>query len=155
MSLTSGQPRVRYAEHFNPGSIVGQSFLPKVITVEKTVTAAENWDFWIAPAGVFIQQVFAYVVTPLTGGTPTAEIGLDGDPDAFIDTTEFDISTAGNFGTNIGSTAAAFPRGAFLNAGDTLRMTLTGTQLTAGKLRAVISYFECADMFDRGVHISG
>lgn len=153
MSLIQGQPRIRYAEHFNPGDVSALSFEPKVITIEKTVTGAENWDFWAAPAGTFIQQVVAFIVTPLTGGTPTAELGLDGDPDAFIDTTEFDISTAGNFGTNIGSTAATFPRGAYLPSGDILRMTLTGTELTAGKIRAVISYFEFGDMFNRGIHL--
>jgi len=156
MSLIQGQPRVRYAEHFNPGDIAALSFEPKVITIEKDLSGgAENWDFWSAPAGTFIQQVFAYVVEAAVGATPTVELGLDGNADEFIDTSDFDLSTAGNWATNIGSTVATSPNGKFLPTGDVMRMTITGTNLSAGKVRAVISYFEVEDMFDRGIHIQG
>jgi len=153
MSLAHGQPRVRFAERFNPGDMAGLAFTPKVITVEKDLSGgAEAWDFWSAPAGVFIQQVFAYVLDAATGTSPTVEIGLDGNPDEFIDTSDFDISTVGNWATNIGSTVATSPNGLYLPSGDVLRMTIVGTDLSAGTIRAVISYFETDDMFDRGPH---
>lgn len=152
MALAHGQPRIRFAEHFNPGDMAALAFVPKTITLTKEITGAENDDFWLAPSGVFIQQAFAYVIEALNGTTPTVSLGTDGDAEALVASTDFDISTAGNWTTNVGSTNATNPEGIFLPAGDFMRVAVVGTDVTEGKVGIFIQYYEVEDMMERGPH---
>lgn len=152
MALAKGQPRIRFAEHFNPGDMSALAFTPKTVTITKDIDGAENDDFWLAPEGAFIQQAFAYVIEALNGTSPTVSLGTDGDAEALIASTDFDISTAGNWATNIGSTNATNPEGLFLPSGDFLRIAVVGTDVTSGKVGIFVQYYEVEDMIDRGPH---
>lgn len=152
MALNLGQPRVRFAEHFNPGDLAGMAFVPKIVNIRKVVTGTEAENIWAAPAGVFIKQVLAICVVPLDGA-PTVTLGTDGDTDALINETDFDVSTAGNWATNIGSATAAGAAGLYLHAGDNIAVEIGGTTVTEGEVRFTIEYLETADMFSRGYHV--
>lgn len=150
MSLVQGkQPSVRF-DAAGPFGFQGISFVPKVITFRKdAIAGTSNNDFWAAPAGVYVLQAFVRCDTGLDG-SGTVELGTDGDPDAFVDTTGFDASAAGNFGTNIGTTVAG-ASGLYLNAGDNIRLAIGGTP-TVGAVSGFIQYFEVGSMVDEGIH---
>lgn len=152
MSVALSQPEIRF-NLAGPFALQGLSFVPKVITVEKNCTAAGNFDFWTCPAGTYIKSAFAYVETTVTGTAPTFTFGDDGAAGCFITTTDFDVTTAGNWATSLGSTTATNAEGKFYPAGDTMRIVLGGTP-TGGKVRLVIEYFEVGAMFNRGTHFS-
>lgn len=151
MSQQSGvQPEIRF-HRVGPNAIEGVSFLPKVMHFKKeSISGTSNNDFFVAPAGTFVQQVVVRADTALDG-SGTVTIGTDGDPDGFIDTTGFDASSAGNWATNIGTTTA-FGGGTYLHAGDTLRLAVGGTP-TVGAISGFLVYYELEAMEDRGFHI--
>lgn len=152
MSTHSGQPEIRF-DKAGPYSLDGVSFLPKVITIKKTITAAENEDFWTIPADTYISHVWAIVDTPLDATDATFTVGIDGDADLFINGTDLVTSTAGNWASNIGGTSDG-KDGAYFAAADVMRLAATGTTLTAGVVRVVVEYYELADMFTRGIHFN-
>ena len=148
--MPTGQPTIRFNKA-GPYAFEGISFLPKIVTFEKTgITGAENEDFLTLPAKTFIAQAFIQVDTTVNN-SGVVTLGTDGNPDALIDATDFDVSAAGNSATNIGSATATGANGLFLNAGDTLRLATTGTA-TAGAVSGFIVYYELANMLDEGIH---
>lgn len=148
MTVANGQPEVRFSK-VGPHSFEGVSFEPKVMYFEKDITGAENDDFWTIPAETYVEQVFCRVETALDG-SGTVTIGEDGNPDGFIDTTGFDCSSAGNMGTNLGTTVAN-ASGYYYHASDTMRIAVGGTP-TEGKISGFIRYYELAQMASRGIH---
>jgi hypothetical protein len=150
MALVQGkQPSVRF-DASGPFGFQGVSFVPKVITFKKdAISGTSNNDFWVAPAGTFIAQVGVRCET-LLDGSGTVQIGTDGNPDAFVDSTGFDASTTASFGTNIGTTVAA-ASGLYLPAGDTIRLEIGGTP-TVGAVSGFIVYYEVGSMVDEGLH---
>lgn len=151
MALKQGkQPTIRF-DLAGPFGFEGVSFVPKVVTFEKTgISGTSNDDFWAAPAGTFIAQAFIKCDTDLDG-SGTVTLGTDGNPDALIDTTGFDASSAGNWGTNIGSSTASDANGLFLAAADNIRLAVGGTP-TQGAVSGFIVYYEVAPMLTEGVH---
>ena len=151
MSQQKGkQPEIRFSK-YGPNSIEGIAYVPKVMFLKKTgISGTSNDDFFVAPAGVFVQQAMLRIDTELDG-SGTVELGVDGNPDALIDQTDLDASTAGNWATNIGSTTATGANGLYLHAGDTLRLAVGGTP-TQGALSGFIQYFELEAMESRGEH---
>ena len=150
MSVQKGQPTIRFSKA-GPFSSEGVCPVPKVVTFKKTaISGTSNDDFWVAPAGVFVHHAFIRADVELDG-TPTVELGLDGDPDEFIDTTDFDATTAGNWACSMGSASADGARGAYLEAGDTIRLAIGGTP-TQGELSGYLLYFEMDDILEDGVH---
>ena len=150
MGMFSGQPQVRHSEA-GPFSDDGLSFLPKILTFKKEgISGTSDNDFWVAPTGVFIQMAGMRVVTALDG-TPTVELGTDGNPDALIDTTGFDATTIGNSGSNIGSATAVGAIGLYLDAGDTMRLAIGGSP-TVGAVEGFIQYVEMDAMQAAGFH---
>lgn len=152
MTLAAKQPEVRFNKA-GPFSNEGIAFVPKTIVVEKTATGTTNDDFFLIPAGSFVSRVVATVITALNG-TPVVEFGVDGNPDMFIDATDFDASTAGNWATNIGSATAAGANGMYFAAADNLRVAVSGSGVSSGKVRFLVEYYELAAMADRIVHFS-
>ena len=151
MSLQNGtQPEIRFHK-VGPNSLAGISYVPKTIAFKKhSIAGTSADDFWVAPAGVFVTQACMRVETALDG-SGTVALGLDGDPDALITTTDFDASTTGAAASNIGSTLAVGAVGLYLNAGDTLRLTVGGTP-TVGAVSGVITYWEMEAIESRGYH---
>jgi hypothetical protein len=150
MALVQGkQPSVRFSSE-GPFGFEGISFVPKVITFKKdAISGTSDNDFWAAPAGTYILQVGVRCDT-LLDGSGTVQLGTDGNPDAFVDTTGFDASTTASFGTNIGTTVAA-ASGLYLPAGDNIRLEIGGTP-TVGAVSGFIVYFEADAMVNEGVH---
>jgi hypothetical protein len=153
MALKQGrQPEVRF-DLAGPMGMEGVSFIPKVVTFEKTgISGAGNDDFWAAPAGCFISQAYIRADVALDSGG-TVELGTDGDADALIDTTDFTATGLGNSASNLGSATAAGAIGLYLEAGDLIRLTVGGTP-TVGAVSGCIVYYELDAMIDRGVHFS-
>ena len=151
MSLVPGkQPSVRFSVA-GPFGFQGVSFVPKVITFQKdAISGTSNNDFWQVPAGSFISRVVVRADTELDG-SGTVTIGTDGNPDLFIDTTDFDASTAGNWATNIGSGTAAGANGQYFAAADNIRLAVGGTP-TQGAVSGYIEYFEVGAMVSEGIH---
>lgn len=150
MSLTTGQPRVRFAGHFNPGDIAGLSYEPKVISVKKTLAATATNNIVALPAGAFLSRIVA-VCSETSASTDAAlTVGTDGDTDLFINATDFTgftMETVGN--------AAVFSAGHYFAAADNLALQVTGTTVTNGEVQMVIEYYELAEMFQTGgVHVS-
>lgn len=144
------QPSIRF-DLAGPYGFQGVSFVPKVVTFRKdAISGTSNNDFWAAPAGTFIAQAVIVCDTALDG-SGTATLGTDGNPDAFIDTTDFDASSAGNWATNIGSATASAANGLYLAAADNIRLAIGGTP-TVGAVSGFIIYFEKAAMLNQGVH---
>lgn len=150
MPVQTGQPEIRFSK-VGPNADKGVSFVPKIFYFQKVVTAAGNDDFWVIPAGVYIEQIFVRVDTALDG-SGTITIGKDGDPDGFINTTDFDASTAGNWATNIASATAAQAEGEYFHASDTLRIVAGGTP-TEGQVSGFVKYYELGSMAER-IHFS-
>jgi len=146
VALQSGQPKIRFGDTHNPSDSAGVCYVPKVISLTKTVTAAANVDFWTAPANTFIQQACVFVVEALDGTTPAATLGTDGTADALVNATDLSVETAGNWATNIGSATAAAAAGLFLPAGDTLRLAITGTDVTEGKLSVLLFAYNVGEI---------
>lgn len=150
MSIQNSQPEIRFSKA-GPNGQQGISYVEKVLTFKKeSISGTSNDDFFVAPAGVFITQAFIRADVELDG-TPTVEVGTDGDPNALIDTTAFDATTAGNWGTNIGSATAAGANGLYLEASDTLRIAIGGSP-TQGEVSGFIKYFEMDAILEQGVH---
>lgn len=150
MAVQKNQPEVRF-DLAGPMGMQGVSFVPKVVTFRKdAISGTSNNDFWVAPAGVFISQAFIRADTELDG-SGTVELGTDGNPDALIDTTTFDPSTAGNSATNIGSATAAAANGLYLHASDTIRLAIGGTP-TQGEVSGFLVYYELTNMKLRPIH---
>lgn len=151
MALKQGkQPSVRF-DVAGPFGFQGVSFEPKVITFQKdAISGTSNNDFWQVPAGSFIAQVFVRADTALDG-SGTVEIGTDGNPDEFIDVTDFDASTDGNWATNIGSATASGANGSYFAAADNIRLAVGGTP-TVGAVSGFIVYYEVGSMVDEGIH---
>jgi hypothetical protein len=149
MSLVQGkQPSVRF-DSAGPFGFQGVSFVPKVVTFKlEGISDTSDNDFWAAPAGTFIAQAGIRVDTAVTGGTVT--LGIDGNPDAFVDTTGFDATTVDTFATNIGTTVAA-AGGLYLAATDNVRLAVGGTP-TQGAVSGFIVYYEMTAMVGEGVH---
>ncbi|MGC9423774.1 hypothetical protein [Vibrio sp.] len=144
------QPSIRFHKA-GPFGFQGVSFLPKVITFSKQgIAGTENEDFLSLPAGTFITQAFIQVDTTVNN-SGVVTLGVDGDPDALITSTDFDASAAGNSATNIGSTVAAGANGLFLPDGDKIRLATTGTA-TEGAVSGFLAYFELVAMKDEGIH---
>lgn len=144
------QPSIRF-DLAGPYGFQGVSFVPKVVTFRKdAISGTSNNDFWAAPAGTFIAQAVMVCDTALDG-SGTATLGTDGNPDAFIDTTDFDASSAGNWATNIGSATASAANGLYLAAADNIRLAIGGTP-TVGAVSGFIIYFEKTAMLNQGVH---
>lgn len=150
MSLRQNkQPSIRF-DLAGPYGFQGISFEPKVITFQlDEISATSDNDFWAAPAGTLIAQAFIRAEAAVTGGTVT--LGTDGDPDALINTTDFDATGTDNWATNIGSGTAAAANGLYLPAGDNIRLAVGGTP-TAGAVQGVIIYYELDAMFAEGIH---
>lgn len=144
------QPEIRFSKA-GPNGIQGISFAPKVITFNKDdISGTSDNDFWAAPAGTLI--TFASIVADVAlDGSGTAELGTDGNPDALIDTTGFDPTTTGNFGSSLASTTAANQFGLYLAAADNIRLAIGGTP-TVGAVSGIIEYYELAAMQARGIH---
>lgn len=151
MALKQGkQPSVRF-DLAGPYGFQGVSFVPKVVTFRKdNISGTSNNDFWAAPAGTFIAQVFVRADTALDGGG-TVTIGTDGDPDAFINTTDFTATGLGNSATNIGSATAAAAAGLYLSAADNIRLAVGGAP-TVGAVSGFILYYEMPAMLSDGIH---
>ena len=150
MTVQTGQPEIRFSLA-GPMAMQGISYVPKVLTFKKTaISGTSNDDFWVAPAGTFILAAFIRADVELDG-TPTVELGLDGDPDELIDTTDFDATTAGNSACSLGSTTADGARGVYLEAADTIRLAVGGSP-TQGELSGFIVYYEMDNILDEGVH---
>lgn len=151
MSVQKGQPELRFSKA-GPWSREGVALVPKTLSFKKTaISGTSNNDFWVAPAGVFIQQAFVRADVALDG-SGTVELGTDGNPDALIDTTDFDPTTIGNSATNIGSATAVGANGLYLEAGDTIRLAVGGSP-TVGAVSGFIQYFEMDDILEnKGVH---
>jgi hypothetical protein len=150
MALVQGkQPSVRF-DSAGPFGFEGVSFVPKVIFFRKDdISGTSNNDFWAAPAGTYIAQVGVRCTTVLDG-SGTVEVGTDGNPDAFVDTTGFDASTTASFGTNIGTTVAA-ASGLYLPSGDNIRLAIGGTP-TQGAVEGFVVYYEVGAMASEGIH---
>jgi hypothetical protein len=147
MSLTAGQPKIRYAGHFNPGDISGLSYVPKVITVEKALSGSAAETFMAMPAQAFLSKITA-VITEVSASTDaTIVIGLDGDTSEFVTGTDFTADTVGNF--------AIFNTGYFFTQADNMAFEVTGHTVTNGELKIIVEYYELAEMFQvGGVHVS-
>ena len=144
MAIQPGhQPEIRF-HSVGPNSLAGVSFLPKSILIRKTVTtASENDDFLTVPAQTFITNVYAVCTSGSGNGTTQVSLGQDGSTVSLIAYTNFDMQTTGN--------STSFNSGLFLNAGDTLRITVNGTP-AASECVFVLSYLEVAAMQARGFH---
>ena len=150
MSVKVKQPSIRF-DKGGPYAWTGVSFLPKVVTFEKTgIAGTENEDFFVMPAGAFIAQAFIRCDT-IVDNAGVVTLGTDGNPDALIDATDFSGATVGNSATNIGSATAAGAAGLYLPDGDTLRLATTGTA-TAGAVSGFIVYYELESMLDEITH---
>lgn len=150
MSVQVSQPEVRFSKA-GPNGQQGISYVEKVLAFKKeSISGTSNNDFWVAPAGVFITQAFLRVDTGVDG-SGTVELGTDSNADALIDTADYTEATAGNYATNIGSSNADNPEGLYLDAGDTIRLTVGGTP-TVGAVSGFIKYFEVDAMLSQGVH---
>ena len=150
MALQDSQPENRF-DRAGPFGRQGISFQPKVFFFKKeSISGTSNNDFWAAPAGAYIQQVCVRADVALDG-SGTVDIGTDGNSDAFIDQTDFDPTTIGNFATNIGSTTAAGALGMYLKDGDTIRLEVGGSP-TVGAVSGYFVYYEMDAMFEQGVH---
>jgi len=150
MALQEKQPEIRF-NLAGPMGMQGVSFAPKVAFFRKDgISGTSNDDFFVAPAGAFIAQAVIRCDLDLDG-SGTVELGTDGNPDALIDTTDFDASTAGNWATNIGSASAAAANGLYLPSGDTIRLAVGGTP-TQGAVSGCLVYYELDAMEARGVH---
>lgn len=144
MSVKPKQPSIRF-DKGGPYAYTGVSFLPKIVTFEKTgISGTENEDFFNIPAGSFIAQAFMRCDT-IVNNSGVVTLGTDGDPDALIDATDFSGATAGNWATNIGSSTANGANGLYLHAGDTIRLATTGTA-TAGAVSGFLVYYEASAM---------
>lgn len=152
MSVAAKQPEVRFNKA-GPFSHEGVAFVPKTLVIEKTVTGTTTDDFYLIPAGSFVSRVVAAVITGCNG-TPVVTFGIDGDPDAFINATDFNAETAGNSATNIGSATAPGANGLYFHAADYLRVAVSGSGTTSGKVRFLVEYYELAAMADRIVHFA-
>lgn len=154
MSVAAKQPEVRFNK-VGPHSLSGVAYVPKVIAIEKTIVAtSHNSDFMVLPAGSLITRVDAVVETAINGTNPTISFGTDGDANALIASTDFDVTTAGNWATNVGSTNATNPNGLYLHAADTLRIALVCTNCTEGKVRFLMHYLEKDAIAERGFHFN-
>lgn len=150
MGMLAKQPEMRHNKQ-GPFSDDGVCYLPKVLTFKKdNISGTSNNDFWTAPTGVLISRAFLRIDTGLDG-SGTAELGTDSNIDALIDTSDYTETTAGNYSTNIGSTNADNPEGLYLDAGDTIRLTIAGSP-TVGAVSGFIEYYELDSMMDQGVH---
>jgi hypothetical protein len=150
MAVLKGQPINRF-NLGGPFSRGGKSFVPKVVTFKKdAISGTSNNDFFVAPAGTFIAQAVIFCDT-LLDGSGTVTLGTDANPDALIDTTTFDASSAGNWATNIGSASASAANGLYLPSGDTLRLAVGGTP-TQGAVSGFIVMFDTASMLAGGAH---
>lgn len=144
------QPSVRF-DVAGPFGMVGVSFAPKILYFRKTgIAGTENEDFMVMPAGSFVAQAFIRCDTTVNN-SGVVTLGTDGNPDAFIDATDFDASAAGNSATNIGSTTAAAANGMYFAAADTIRLATTGTA-TAGAVSGFLVYYELDAMENEGIH---
>lgn len=147
MSLAPGQPKIRFAGHFNPGDIAGLSYVPKTIAVEKSLSGSQAENIISLPAKTFIKSVIGVVTETSASTDATILVGLDGNTDAFITGTALTADTVGNF--------AVFSTGYFLAASDILALEVTGHTVTNGEVKIVIEYLELAEMFQTGgVHVS-
>lgn len=151
MAVQNGQPEIRFSKA-GPWSKEGLSLVPKVLSFKKTaISGTSNNDFWVAPAGALITRVDARIDTALDG-SGVVTVGTDANPDAFIDATDFDTSTIGNWATNVGSATAAAAKGLYLESGDTIRLAVTGSP-TVGAVSGIIHYYELDDIVtNKGVH---
>ena len=151
MTLQNGtQPEIRFSK-VGPNSLAGISYVEKSFAFKKhDIAGTSADDFFVAPAGIFITKAVMRCEVALDG-SGTVALGQDGDPDSLVTTTDFDVSTTGAFGSNIGSTLAVGAIGLYLNAGDTLRLTVGGTP-TVGAVSGVLSYFEMEAIESRGYH---
>jgi hypothetical protein len=144
MAILPGQPEIRFNKA-GPYSIDGVSPLPKTITIKKTCsTALENEDFWVAPAGTLITHVYALCLSGSGNTTTQVGLGQDGSTQSLITFTAFSMQTTGNF-TN-------YTAGLYLPAGDTIRISVTGTP-AASTAYFAIQYFDTAAMQARGVNV--
>lgn len=150
--ITSKQPSIRF-DLAGPFAKAGVSYLPKVLAFEKKGIAGTAFDDFVTlPAGTFITQAFLRVDTTVNN-SGVVTLGVDGNPDALIDATDFDAGAVGNMATNIGSATAEGANGLYLPAGDTIRLAHTGTA-TTGAVSGFLVYFEMASIVDEGVHFS-
>ena len=150
MTVKAKQPSIRFNAG-GPYAMSGVSFLPKIITFQKTgIAGTENDDFVTFPVKTYIAQAFMEVDVAVTN-SGVVTLGTDGDADALINATDFDAGTIGNSASNIGSATAAGAVGLFLNAGDTIRLATTGTA-DAGEVSGFIVYYELSAMLEEGIH---
>jgi len=135
--VNNSQPTVRF-NMAGPYGLQGVSYEPKIMFIKKTVTTTEGYDdFWVAPSGTFITHAFG-LVTGGSGNTTTqVSLGQDGSAHSIIAYTDLSAQTAGN--------ATYFQTGIYLNAGDTLRITVGGTA-AAAEVYYILEYFETGAM---------
>lgn len=150
MAQQTGQPEVRFTKA-GPFGREGLSYVEKVLAFKKeNISGTSNDDFWQAPAGTVITQAVIRCETALDG-TPTVTLGTDGDPDALINSTDFDATSAGNWATNLGSGTAAGANGLYLDAGDAIRLAIGGSP-TQGAVEGYIKYMELDSVKEQGFH---
>jgi len=135
--VNNSQPTVRF-NMAGPYGQQGISYEPKIMYIKKTVTTVEGYDdFWVAPSGTFITHAFG-LVTGGSGNTTTqVSLGQDGSAHSIIAYTDLSAQTTGN--------ATYFQTGIYLNAGDTLRVTVGGTA-AAAEVCYILEYFETGAM---------
>ncbi len=151
MGILANQPEVRNNKQ-GPFSDDGICYLPKILTFKKdNISGTSDNDFWTAPTGVFIQIACIRAVVELDGA-PTVQLGTDSNPDALIDSTDFDCTTAGNSASNLGSATAVGAVGLYLDAGDVLRLEVAGTTITQGHVEGFIQYVEMDAIAEQGIH---
>lgn len=154
MSLLNGQPKVRFGGHYNPGDIAAISYLPKVLTVRKTVTGTSNETIMSCAPGTVITRVFGICKQVSASTNAAVSVGLSADADAFLDPTEMLLDSTATFATNIGSTVAGYPNGYHFGAADTVKLAVTGSTVTNGQVEVVIEYYELGEMFVAGgIHV--
>lgn len=146
MALAQGQPRIRFAEHFNPGDIAALCYTPKVVTIKKTITAtvADEVAFAI-PAECYVSKVIGICKTTCASTDAELHLGVTGATDQFLNATNFDLSTVTWYENSTGY---------YYTEAKNVIVTVTGTTVTNGVVEVVIEMYDVAKMFQAGgVHV--
>ena len=149
-NLPKKQPIVRVANPRNPEDMSGLAYVPKLYSynVMAPVGGAEDILLLETADPIWIRQVWLRVIALLDGTTPTCEVGLDDNVDAFIDTADYVETTIDTFATNLGSINADFPNGVFLPAGDQIVAGFAAADMTVREVQIIMSVLHVDDMYD-------
>lgn len=143
------QPLLRTKLTHDPASMEGQAYAPALIAITFDVATSGSGvhNIYSVPAGTWLIEAQAIILTAFAGGAATLDIGTDGATSALIANSEWTETSQYQIATSKQTTA---PDGLFFSAQDNLAVNCANANV--GKVLILLWLLDINSIQAQGIH---